>query len=852
MQFQCTKCQGIIDIEEEYLGQAIACGHCNSIIMVPSSPVGVGAVIGGDFVIQGEIASGGMGMVYLAYQISLDRKVALKIMHDEYAQDPTFVDNFLREARAAACLNHPNIVQAYAVGESDGRFYFAMEYLEGENLKEILDREGKLSQARVLAIVQDVARALNFAWKNQRLVHRDIKPENIIITKDQVVKLSDLGLARYGVESGVRERGETVYGTPQYISPEQYLNLTVDVRSDLYSLGATAWHLLTGHPPFEANTPAEIATMHLNSRLPRLYQVEESVNRQTSTLISIMMSKRPSLRHADATEFLKDVARVIVGDMPATPLSRLAQVPIFLDGSDPLDVSNIPQDVVALRTPIELTKKDLVKTAEEAGEQVNKPVYQRPVEKRFNPIPWLVSGLVVLMIGGAATYFWLDSTKEIRDLKTKNPTYPEESHQAYLDVKQSVLREDPKQVKVVGDFIRKYSKCSKYCNELKKMIEPVLLRDIAGRRKQPFQEEKQKLRVQWEAHVSAAHANISTQIVDTGNKAQEAAVKAVAPDNKKDIERSKKNEVERLMMDARSRVTALCRSDRYNEATQEQVVLTLAGRDTYGSEEWANSYLNIVNRAKQLSEMLKGGRRGDYEKDSGLEMTDAKVGRNYYGRYIREKVPAYAYPRNYDATNQYYLYIDNYSATTVTLGYYELKVRDGRNAWRCSGNKTIEYRLLPLDLERAVYDVILANLNRGLNPDQMMVVRNAYLFIRGEDLAKVREDLDTLKRSGRLSGEWERDVDFILAELNKGDIAEQLNDAAWCADMMILEGVVARNNKDEIDLYEKAMNRRYADRLNSSDESRSDLQDVLKKQGFNYEKYRNKWNEKREALISAE
>lgn len=851
MQFQCSKCQKIIDVEKDRLGQAVACGSCKSVFAVPYNQTDNGAVIGSDFVIQKELGTGGMGKVYLAHQISLDRQVALKILNEEYAKDAKFVDDFLREARAAASLNHPNIVQAYAVGESDGLFYFAMEYLEGENLKDILEREGTLPQQKVLGIVQDVARALNFAWSNQRLVHRDIKPENIIITKDQVVKLSDLGLARYGVESGRKEKGEMVYGTPQYISPEQYLNMQVDVRSDLYSLGATAWHLLTGRPAYEAANAADIATKHLNSRLPRLYQVASNVNRQTSTLISIMMAKRPELRYKDAAEFLKDIAQVIDGNMPSHELSSLAQVPVLLDSANPLAVSSIPEDIVSLRTPIEITKQDVVLSEEEmqARDEV-KPLVQRPPQKHFNPIPWMVGGIIVLLIAAVSTFFYLDSTKELRELKSKNPGYPEESHEVFINIRNRVNRGDADRIKLVVNFVKKYPRCTRYCADLRKMVEADVLAEIEKRRAKPFREELAQLRTKWEANLAKAHNDIGTKIAEKGESEVKAAQASVSAENKEEIEGNQKNEVERLKLDARSRITNLCRNDRkdrYNVAKQEQAILTLLGRDLYGSKVWAESYLNVVERAKQLSEMLKSGRPGNLEKEGALEMTDSSIRRNYYGRFIRERVPAYAYPSNYDANNQYNLCIDNYSEKEVNLGYYQTDVKDGRSVLTRSGVCTIKYRLLPLEMERDVYDVIIANLNTGLSANQLKVVRCAYLFVRGEDLEKVIEDLTVLSEKGNLGGDWKQDVDFMLSEL-QGGVIGQLKDAAWCADMQELEAVVARGNQAEIELYEKAMNRRYIDRLSTDDESRSDLESVLGKNGFDYEKYRQKWNEERENL----
>ncbi|RMD79346.1 MAG: serine/threonine protein kinase, partial [Lentisphaerae bacterium] len=162
-----------------------------------------------------------MGTVYLAHQISLDRPVALKILKEQYARDNSFILDFVREARAAAKLNHPNIVQAYAVGEEDGTYFFAMEFVEGKTLKRIMNEKRRLEWRRGFHIGMQVAEALDFAWKNQHLIHRDIKPDNIMITPRGVAKLADLGLARAATE--LQDDEEEVMGTPQYICPEQLL-----------------------------------------------------------------------------------------------------------------------------------------------------------------------------------------------------------------------------------------------------------------------------------------------------------------------------------------------------------------------------------------------------------------------------------------------------------------------------------------------------------------------------------------------------------------------------------------------------------------------------------------------------
>ncbi len=305
VRFQCPNCMSVVAIEESEMGQPAACGSCNRVVVVPSTRTSPGAIIG-DFLIEREVGQGGLGTVYLTHQLSLDRPAALKILHDRYAQDDTFVMDFVREARAAAQLNHPNIVQAYAVGEDEGIHFFAMEYAQGSTLKQVLAHSGRLVIEKALRITYEMAQALDFAWKNKQLVHRDIKPDNIILTDDGVVKLADLGLARVQEDILSDDTGE-ILGTPQYISPEQLLGKPADNRSDIYSLGATLYHTITGQYPFQGKNPAEIARKHITETMKPPRSVIPEIPENVSKLVWIMMAKRPGHRYQSAEELLKDI-----------------------------------------------------------------------------------------------------------------------------------------------------------------------------------------------------------------------------------------------------------------------------------------------------------------------------------------------------------------------------------------------------------------------------------------------------------------------------------------------------------------------------------------------------------------
>jgi len=305
MRFQCSSCGRIVAVDDIDAGIMVQCGHCGSVVQVPPTRLSRGSVIA-DFIIRRAIGQGGMGTVYLSHQITLDRPAALKILAESYANNAEFVALFIKEARAAAKLNHPHIVQAYAVGEDDGLLYFAMENIDGETMKDVLEREGAIPVDQALNIIQQIAEALNYAWIEQKLIHCDIKPDNIMLTSTGRAKLADLGLARVTGDMSDADDDE-VMGTPQYISPEALTGAPMDTRSDIYSLGATFYQFVTGRLAFDGNTAAEIAKKHLTEPLIPPRSVNKDIPETVSRIIMKMMAKNPSMRYQDASELIDDL-----------------------------------------------------------------------------------------------------------------------------------------------------------------------------------------------------------------------------------------------------------------------------------------------------------------------------------------------------------------------------------------------------------------------------------------------------------------------------------------------------------------------------------------------------------------
>ncbi|NMA47025.1 MAG: protein kinase, partial [Lentisphaerae bacterium] len=345
MRFQCSHCQTILDIEDCEPGELVQCGQCESAVAAPLAATSPGALIG-DFIIKRELGVGGMGVVYLAHQASLERDVAIKVLHANFAEDEAFIESFIREARAAAAVNHPNIVQAYAVNSENGLFYFAMEYIDGETLKQSLAERGRLPAEEVIDIAQDIVAALGFAWKERRIVHRDVKPDNIMIANTGHAKLADLGLARKITETNPDGSSE-LFGTPQYIAPELLFGYSPDARSDIYSLGCTLYHLVSGQYPFGGAAPEEVVNKHLFTPLTPLLEVAPDAPPGLAAMIELMMAKRPAQRYPDYDLIAADLKLVKAGRMPSHAAAPDAQHPIDGNSDNPFAIPEGSEAIIS-------------------------------------------------------------------------------------------------------------------------------------------------------------------------------------------------------------------------------------------------------------------------------------------------------------------------------------------------------------------------------------------------------------------------------------------------------------------------------------------------------------------------
>ena len=264
-----------------------------------------------------KLGAGAMAVVYLARQVSLDRMVAIKFIAKKHLSDPIFVERFYKEGRAAAKLNHPHIVGAYDVGQAGEQHYFIMEYVDGDTVFDRMQAKKRLPEKEALAIIRQVALALEHAHE-RGFVHRDIKPKNLMITSTGVVKLADLGLARAmgDQEAAAAETGKA-FGTPYYISPEQIRGLAeIGPPADIYGLGATLYHMLTGKVPFEGKNPNEVMQRHLKDALVPPDHLVPTISNGCAEVVEMMMAKPARDRYQSAKELIEDIDLVMKGEAP--------------------------------------------------------------------------------------------------------------------------------------------------------------------------------------------------------------------------------------------------------------------------------------------------------------------------------------------------------------------------------------------------------------------------------------------------------------------------------------------------------------------------------------------------------
>jgi serine/threonine-protein kinase len=337
----------------------------------------------GDYRVLRRLGQGGMGQVYLAEQVSLRRRVALKILKAELAANPLSLQRFKAEAEAVARAAHANIVGVFGIDSADGYHYMALEYVEGRNLRDHLARRGPPEVPLALSIMRQVAAALRSAAE-AGIIHRDVKPENILLTRKGEVKVADFGLSRVLAAEqpalNLTQSGVTM-GTPLYMSPEQVEGKPLDPRTDVYSFGVTCYHMLAGQPPFRGQNAFEVALQHVRAEPEPLGRLRPDLPAELCAVVHKMMAKDPAARYQGCGELLQDLARLreALNGAPRTDLSLSGPVPLPAEAAESAAATgHVPA------TP--------------AGP---------PAPRGRRWVPWLGAAAVLLALGGGAALGWL-------------------------------------------------------------------------------------------------------------------------------------------------------------------------------------------------------------------------------------------------------------------------------------------------------------------------------------------------------------------------------------------------------------------------------------------------------------
>lgn len=409
-EMKCTLCGCLIDVSELEPFTEIECPDCSHIESVPAHF--------GPFLLLNLIGSGGMGAVYRAQDPVLGRFVAIKVMLQSLGADEKFVADFKREAQAIARLNHPNIVQIYSFGQEKGQPYIVMEFVGGGRLDKMIEGGKTITQLLAMQIGRDIAEGLAAA-EEACLLHGDIKPENILFDDRMKAKLVDFGLA------GLVKRQDTegLWGTPYYVSPEKVLRKKVDIRADIYGLGATLYHALAGRPPFEGNTPVEVVKARLRHDPIPLHNILMNIHPTVSSIISRMLAREPARRYptylsliSDFKKAINDLNKGLKAVTVLAPEHSTKKHLVYRKTSEEPAPPPEPISVTGHATRVVIKKKPSIMqnviTHHTIEREKNTPLQKRPPRKKFSKVGVFV--IVMLLLGSASggTYIYLKHKQE--------------------------------------------------------------------------------------------------------------------------------------------------------------------------------------------------------------------------------------------------------------------------------------------------------------------------------------------------------------------------------------------------------------------------------------------------------
>ena len=394
--FDCPACRAELEADLEYAGETISCPSCQHTVVVPAGAIARGSLIAG-YRIERHLGSGNLGEVYLAVQLSVERRVALKVLPPALAQNAVLTAAFLREARALARVEHPGVVAVLDAGSDSGCFFLASPLIEGEDLESRLERKGRLAEAEAVHLALGVARVLNACWETHAAPHLDLKPANILVDVDGQIHLLDLGLTGHlFADPDTLATARHLLITP-YVSPEQMEGqATLDFRCDLYALGAVLFHLTTGHPPFHGTVADELVGRLLNESFPPARTANPELSEELDQLIADLTVKDVRRRPAGWDLVIERLEQMEQASAPPPP--KRAQGPRRLVVSKPA-----PKPAAAPGRVIKVKASD--------------PHLHHPVKAQGpSAVPWVIGTLLLLAAGGA--YFGFKASRYRTTMET--------------------------------------------------------------------------------------------------------------------------------------------------------------------------------------------------------------------------------------------------------------------------------------------------------------------------------------------------------------------------------------------------------------------------------------------------
>lgn len=471
---QCENCGAEREVDEKLAGSTLSCAGCGETIRIPIPDIGEGVNLGG-FVLEKLLGFGAMGEVWLAHQQTMDRKVALKLLSREFTLDSQFVDRFLKEVRLSAKMDHPNIITAFDAGCDKDIYYLAISFVDGTDLDQRLAEAQILPEKEALKITREISSALCYAWNDFKILHRDIKPSNIMIDKKGSAKLMDMGISKSINEEAQLTMTGTVIGTPYYMSPEQGMGeKALDCRSDIYSLGATLYHLVTGSLPFEATTAIGIISKHITEPLPPPQNANPNLSDQCTALLEIMMAKGCSDRQQTWEEVIEDIDMVLAGEFPVSKHRPEPGDSIVMRAVTDQDLQAVAphakQTVVYEEEQVPVNPMTASQPQVSASQLIGQPVSpEKPKSKA--PLIIILSVAAILALVGAAIFVFSgdEPVKTNEGLGLKHDSFPEDLNPEPKPVAQPPVKQTPLPPKNIPDpNVKRYTEMWEFATKYAK------------------------------------------------------------------------------------------------------------------------------------------------------------------------------------------------------------------------------------------------------------------------------------------------------------------------------------------------------------------------------------------------